>query len=354
MMFIKDLTCISPQPTFEGDFFQSEPVIYTGSQLKAIEPAYESIPNSQLRRMGKSNRMATGAAMPLLQKYKTDGIIIGTTDGGMEDCHRFLNQIIQYQEGTLTPTNFVQGSPSSPAGGLALMSANSGYNNTHSNKGLSFENCLMDADLLFIEGRAKSLLVGCVEEISQAQHRIETLAGYIKQEDVPTDELIGCRTPGAVNGEGAAMFVLEANNDNALAEIVDFDMISFPTLDDLLLKAELLLERNGLNVSDIDVLLLGYSGDADSDEWYDDFAEELFPKAGILSFKDLFGETPSASAFATWFAAQLVNGKPVPEMTFQSWPSRELKTILIYNHYQGNQHGFVLVKAPSIPQRGKC
>lgn len=343
-MYIKDLTCISPQRTFEGDFFGGEPIIYTGSQLQAVEPSYEEIPRGQLRRMGKSNRMATGAGMPLLQKYKTDGIIIGTTDGGMEDCHRFLNQIIQYEEGTLTPTGFVQGAPSSPAGGLALMAANSGYNNTHSNKGLSFENCLMDADLLFMEGRAKSLMVGCVEEISQAQYRIETLAGFIKKEEVSTEKLIGCGRAGAVNGEGAAMFILERTAENAMAEIVDAEMISYPNLDDLTTKALRLLERNGLNDSDVDALMLGYSGDANSDHWYGDFAKQLFPEAGILSFKNLFGENPSASAFATWFAAQLVSGKAAPELAVQKPVSSELKTILIYNHYQGNQHGLILVR----------
>ena len=344
-MFIKGLTCISPQKTIQEEFFGSEPIIYTGSQLKAVEPSYSEIPRSQLRRMGKSNRMATGAAMPLLEKWKTDGIIIGTTDGGMEDCHRFLNQIIQYEEGTLTPTNFVQGSPSSPAGGLALMSTNSGYNNTHSNKGLSFENCLMDADLLFIEGKAKRLMVGCVEEISQAQYKIETLAGFIKQEDVSTDKLIGCGTVGAVNGEGAAMFLVDSENDGAIAEIIESDMISYPSSDDLNSKAKLLLERNGLEASDIDALMLGYSGDSNSDFWYNDFANDMFPNTGILSFKNLFGETPSASAFATWFAAELVSGKPIPEMAIQKPISGELKTILVYNHYQGNQHGFVLVRA---------
>ena len=344
-MYIKDLACISPQKTFEDDFFGSEPIIYTGSQLKAVEPSYAEIPRSQLRRMGKSNRMATGAAMPLLEKWKTDGIIIGTTDGGMEDCHRFLNQIVKFEEGTLTPTNFVQGSPSSPAGGLALMSNNSGYNNTHSNKGLSFENCLMDADLLFIEGRAKRLMVGCVEEISQAQYKIETLAGFIKQEEISTNKLIGCGTVGAVNGEGAAMFVVDSENDGAIAEIVDSEMISCPILNDLTLKVKLLLERNGLAVSEIDALMLGYSGDSNSDFWYSDFANDLFPNTGILSFKNLFGETPSASAFATWFAANLLSGKSVPEMAIQKPISGVLKTILIYNHYQGNQHGFVLVKA---------
>ncbi|MDC0303995.1 beta-ketoacyl synthase chain length factor [Flavobacteriales bacterium] len=343
-MFIKDLACISPQKTIQEEFFGNEPIIYSGSQLKAIEPSYEEIPRSQLRRMGKSNRMATGAAMPLLEKHKTDGIIIGTTDGGMEDCHSFLNQIVKFEEGTLTPTNFVQGSPSSPAGGLALMAKNSGYNNTHSNKGLSFENCLMDADLLFIEGRAKSLIVGCVEEISQAQYRIESLAGFIKKEEVSADKLIHCGTPGAINGEGAAIFVLEAENDNAIAEIIDSDMISYPTTDDLTAKAKLFLERNGFTTSDIDAVMLGYSGDFNSDFWYDDFAQSLFPERGILSFKNLFGETPSASAFATWFAANLLSGKSIPNIATQKPLSSKLKTILIYNHYQGSQHGFVLVR----------
>jgi len=343
-MFIKDLSCISPQKTFENDFFGCKPVIYAGSQLKAIEPSYSEIPRGQLRRMGKSNRMATGAGMPLLQKYEADGIIIGTTDGGMEDCHRFLNQIIKYEEGTLTPTNFVQGSPSSPAGGLALMAKNSGYNNTHSNKGLSFENCLMDADLLFLEGRAKTLMVGCVEEISQAQYRIETLAGFIKQDGVSTDELFSSKTHGAVNGEGAAMFVLEAENDDAIAEIVDSDMISYPTKEDLLNKASHVLERNNLKTNDADAIMLGFSGDVNTDNWYHGFAKDLFPGTGILSFKNLFGETPSASSFATWFAAQLLSGKPVPKMAIQKPIPGELNTILIYNHYQGYQHGFVLLR----------
>lgn len=344
-MYIKDLSCISPQRTFEGDFFQAEPIIYTGSQMKAVEPTYAMIPNSQLRRMGKSNRMATGAAMPLLEKWKTDGIIIGTTDGGMEDCHKFLNQIIHFEEGTLTPTGFVQGSPSSPAGGLALMAANSGYNNTHSNKGLSFENCLMDAELLFLEGRVKRLLVGCVEEISQAQFRIETLAGFIKRDEVTTDKLIDCGTIGSVNGEGAAMFVLENTSNNAIAQILDLDMISYPSREELLSKAMALVERHGMKSTDIDAVMLGYSGDVNTDYWYTGFANDLFPHTGILSFKNLFGETPSASAFATWFAAHLLNGRPIPELALQRRIKGDLKTILIYNHYQGIQHGFVLMRS---------
>jgi 3-oxoacyl-(acyl-carrier-protein) synthase len=345
-MFIKDLTCISPQRTFEGDLFQDGPIVHSGSQYWAEEPSYAGvIPNGLLRRMGKSVRLATGAAMPLLAKWPVDGIIIGTTDGGMEDCHRFLNQIIEYNEGTLTPTGFVQGSPSAVAGGLALMAKNSGYNNTHANKGLSFENGLMDAWLLFQEGAATALLVGNVEEISPAQYRIETLAGYIKKDEVMADVLYASQTAGAVNGEGAAMFVLSTSAEDALARIADHDMISFPTPNDLVTKAKALLERNGLTAADVDAVMLGLSGDANSDHWYHEFADQSLPNAGRISFKNLFGESPSASAFATWYAAHLLNGKKAAAMTVLKPASRPLRTLLIYNHYQGKQHGFVLVQA---------
>ena len=344
-MYIKDLTCISPQKTFTREFFGEEPLIHLGPAIKAVEPGYEDIPRGQLRRMGKSNRMATGAGMPLLQKHKTDGIIIGTTDGGMEDCHRFLNQIIQYEEGTLTPTGFVQGSPSSPAGGLALMSANSGYNNTHSNKGLSFENCVVDAQLLFDEGRASSLLIGCVEEISQAPLKIAQLAGHIKTEEVSTDKLFDSNTKGAVKGEGAVMFIVDDSAENAIAELVDIDMITCPSEEDLIEKAERFLERNEIERDQIDALMLGYAGDVERDKWYDRISESLFPNHGVITFKNLFGENAAASSFATWFAANLVNGESAPEMTIKKPIPSELKTILIYNQYQGTQHGFVLVKS---------
>lgn len=344
-MFIKDLTCISPQKTISGEFFGNEPLIHVGPTIAAVEPDYADIPRSQLRRMGKSNRMATGAGMPLLQKWKTDGIIIGTTDGGMEDCHRFLNQIIQYEEGTLTPTGFVQGSPSSPAGGLALMSANSGYNNTHSNMGLSFENCVVDAQLLFDEGRASSLLIGCVEEISEAPLRISQLAGHTKTEEISTDKLFESKSKGAVKGEGSVMFVVENSPQDAIAQIVDVDMITCPSETDLLEKAERFLERNGIQKVQVDALMLGYAGDVENDKWYDHFANSLFPETGIITYKNLFGENAAASAFATWFAANLVNGESAPEMAVKKSIPSKLKTILIYNMYQGTQHGFVLVRS---------
>lgn len=347
-LYINDMNCISPQQTIGGEFFNVPPKVHSGSQYWAVEPEYASvIPSGLLRRMGKSVRMATGAAMPLLGRWQVDGIIIGTTDGGMEDCHRFLNQVIEYNEGTLTPTGFVQGSPSAVAGGLALMVRNTGYNNTHANKGLSFENCLMDAWMLFKEKEAEKLLVGSVEEISPAQYRIETLAGFIKKDETTSENVLASQTQGAVNGEGAAMFVISPDATEALVRITDFDMVSNATLEELKALVGDFLGRNGLGPADLDALLLGYAGDAISDHWYDAIAG-LFPsETGRISYKNLFGESPSASAFAAWYASGLLQGNAAVGLSVLKPTEREVKRVLIYNHYEGRQHGLILMEAVS-------
>ena len=131
MFYIHHTTCISPQKTFiDVDLNQLNEQV--DKKLKVVEPSYKEIPVSVLRRMGKAVRIGIGAALPLIQKTNDiKGIVIGTANGGMEDCIKFLNQIIQYEEGTLTPTNFVQSTANNIASQVALFSSNKEYNITH-------------------------------------------------------------------------------------------------------------------------------------------------------------------------------------------------------------------------------
>ena len=62
----------------------------------------------------------------------------------MEDCIKFLNQIVEYKEGLLTPANFVQSTSNAAAAQIALVTKNHQYNITHVHRGLAFENALMD------------------------------------------------------------------------------------------------------------------------------------------------------------------------------------------------------------------
>ena len=152
-MYLKDLSSVSPQVTYTEEFINGDYKIYSKNILSVIEPSYsEIIPASLLRRMGKAVRMGIGAALPLIERNeKINGIVMGTANGGLENCINFLNQIIEYDEGVLTPTHFVQSTPNALAGQLALMSKNTGYNVTHVNGPLAFENAILDA-MMFLEG----------------------------------------------------------------------------------------------------------------------------------------------------------------------------------------------------------
>lgn len=344
-MYIRDSKCISPQPTYSNGIEDESVVEHSGTKYFAIEPKYtDLIPAGQLRRIGKAVRMGIGAGLPLLKSNtKVDGMIIGSANGGLEDCISFLNQIIDYDEGTLTPTNFVQSTPNAVTGYLAITTKNHCYSNTHVQRGLAFENALLDASLLMEQEQAESVLVGNIDEISIYNYNIDEKAGFFKAEETSSSQLIGSNTPGTVCGEGATMFIVQSSKENTLAEIVDVDQINHPENDDISIKLEQLLNRNNLQHSDIDTLFLGYSGDCRTDHHYNNFREQ-FKDVSVFSFKNLSGEYPTASAFALWMATEAISGKPIPQETVMEKGSREIKTILIYNHYIGVEHGFILVR----------
>lgn len=344
-MFIKDLSCISPQQTYDLALFENNFKVITGNKCLAIEPDYsELIPGGILRRMGKASRIGNGTGLSLLKKYPSvDGIILSTANGGLEDSMKFLNQIEVYQEGSLTPTNFVQSTPNAVAGLLSLMSNNTGYNTTHVHKGLAFESALLDAKLLFESNEATSLLVGNVEEISDWNFNIEFLEGQFKDKEVTNLTLLISNTKGTICGEGAAMFVLESSPENALCKIKDVDQICFPEESDILEKIMHLLERNSLKSSDIQSVMLGLNGDNRTEFWYHNVLNKLFSNQGVFTFKNLCGEYPTAVAFATWLSSHILQGIYVPAESVYKATSSEIKNILIYNHYKGNQHGFILM-----------
>src|SRR5258706_16232567 len=127
MLYIHHTSCISPQQTF-GDVDIEHLHTSDNNQLHVIEPAYKNIPPGVLRRMSRNVKIGIVAALPLLQETKVDGIIIGTANGGMEESIRFLNQVIEYDEGLLTPGDFVQSTANAVASQISLKTANKAYN----------------------------------------------------------------------------------------------------------------------------------------------------------------------------------------------------------------------------------
>jgi hypothetical protein len=343
-MYITAINAITPQLTYDDSFANGLITAHSGNKYLAQEPDYLGLiaPNL-LRRMGKSIRMGIGAGFPLISDgKKIDAIIIGSAEGGLEDCFKFLNQVVVYDEGTLSPTNFVQSTPNALAGNLALMTRNIGYNNTHVHKGNAFENALIDAQMLMEEGKAYSVLVGNVEEISDYNFNVETLAGQFKKEETTSENLLNSNTPGTICGEGSCMFVVQDKADEYLARIVDVAQIAFPAIEDIKDLISGLLHKNQLSAGDIDALVLGYNGDNQTDHWYTDVCTLLFPDQTIYTYKDVLGDCPSSIAFGTYLATQLLTGNTEALKPLRS-SGRPIGKILVYNHYKGHQHGVILL-----------
>lgn len=318
----------------------NEPV---DKKLLAIEPSYAQIPPGILRRMGKAIRMGVGTALPLIDKENpVDGIIMGSANAGLDECVKFLMQIVDYEEGQLTPGNFVQSTGNVIAGQLGLISKNKGYNITHIHQGLAFENALIDAMMQLNANPERSFLLGGVDEISPYHYNIETLNGAYKKEDISNKKLYESESTGCLPGEGAAMFVVNAKADSAIAAVKAIHTIHTYNVD--LVKQQLIsfLEKN--QVSEIDLLISGENGDNRTLPFYTACESLLNNDSSIVRFKHLCGDFATASTIGLWYACEILQTQHIPlQMIKRESTKSSYKNILLYNNFKGYQHSFMLI-----------
>ena len=343
MFYIRQLSTISPQLTFLNDDLEQ---LNTSSdnKLKAIEPSYEEIPRNILRRMGKAVRISVGAALPLLKSSPhLDGIIIGTANGGMEDCVKFMNEIIQYDEGLLSPGNFVQSTPNGLAAQIALLQNNKGYNITHVHRGLSFENAMIDAALMLRENPEAIYLLGAVDEISAYNYNVDFLDGWYKHQTVSNKELYNTDSPASIAGEGAAMFLVSAQKTNTLARVLALQTVHGNDMELVLSKLKKMIAAE-LMCQWPDILITGENGDNRLLSTYET-VEALLPEDTlVLRFKHMTGEYPTASSQALGLACHLLTTQTFPKHMIKKRSSKtNYKTVLIYTNYKGMQHSLMIV-----------
>ena len=347
LFYIHQASCISPQASFENIDLETlhEPV---DKKMMSKEPSYEGIPPGILRRMGKAVRIGVGAALPIIKQHpEINGFIIGTANGGMEDCIKFLNQIIQYEEGQLTPGNFVQSTPNGIAAQLGMISKNRQYNITHVHRGLSFENALLDAAMQLKVNAGNHYLLGAVDEISAYNYNIEYLAGWFKEEDISVTELYNANTPGGVAGEGAAMFLVNNESDWAIAALRGITTLH---QEDIMLVKDALENFIAAHLPEgetIDLFLSGENGDNRILKYYEACESVLDPNIAIARFKHFTGEFHTATGVALWLACTLLKEQRIPaHMIKRSLQNSSIRNILIYNNVRGYQHSFMLLSRP--------
>lgn len=344
MIYIHKITTVSPQhelvPSSIDELKLSERNV-----MKVVEPKYEGIPLSILRRMGKAVRMGVGAALPLIKEGEQplNGIVIGTANGGMEDCIKFLNQVIEYEEGTLTPTNFVQSTPNAIASQLSLLSMNKGYNITHVNRGLAFENALLDVWMLLRENPDHSYLLGGVEEISSYNYNIDYLADWFKKVETSNLELFESGTEGTLSGEGSAMFIVNASPKGAISKVESLDLCYTSEIAELVTQLRKFLDESLKPGDSIDILLSGENGDSRSLHFFT-AVEQAVSEASVARYKHITGDFATASALSLGIACDLIQKNTLPHyMIKKDSGKNQSGRILLYNHHKGVQHSFILV-----------
>jgi 3-oxoacyl-(acyl-carrier-protein) synthase len=349
-LYIRAMGNISPQNTLGISSLPAELSEYKTNRLQSVEPDYSKLIDVKLiRRMSRVIKMGVAAALQCLQEAGVkcpDAIITGTAYGCLEDTGTFLKKMVESKEELLTPTAFIQSTHNTIGAQIALLLKCNGYNNTFVHRGFSFESALLDSIMLLKEKAVNNVLIGGVDEITDASFAITRRFGLFKETIDSNFNLFNTPSKGSIAGEGAAFFLLNngaSHTDYArLAAITTFYKPADNREAEESIRAFLI--EQSLEMSAIDIVLCGRNGDINGDKIYDHLDETMFKNADVIHYKHLCGEYPTSTGFALWLAAAIVKNGSMPHV-YANDKAKNIKRILIYNHYQMIHHSLMLVTA---------
>ena len=347
--YINGLGCISAQETFDSIFLEKAEINENDTILGVKTPIYKDfISPIAIRRMAKGVKngiVASAIAMKEANVTTVDAIITGTGMGCIEDSEKFLKAIIDNKEEFLTPTSFIQSTHNTVGAQIALGLQCKAYNLTYVNASVSFESALIDAKMKIEEEEANTILVGGIDENADYTTSLFKLAGFIKKENEEPYKVLNATTKGAIYGEGATFFVLEnEKKTTTYAEVMDIEILNKLEVNEVVAKMKSFLESNKLQVFDVDVLILGFNGDVEFDEYYKVLSENTFAKTPQVYYKQLSGEYNTASAFGLWVGAKIIKRQEISEIiSVNNLEKPVYKNIVLYNQYKGIDHSFTLI-----------
>ncbi len=349
-IFIDGIGCVSPQNTIDSSYFFEDVNETTDRFLQIAAPEYRKfISPKPLRRMSKIVRMGMVASSVAIKDAgisKPDAILTGTGMGCQTDTEKFLNSMINNNEGLLAPTSFIQSTHNTVGGAIALGNNNNNYNVTYVHRTFSFESALLDGIMLINEGNAHNVLLGGFDEITEESWLIKTKIDYYKKQAVSNINILNDKQKGAQAGEGSSFFVLSnAKTESTYARVVGTDMFFRPENNAEIEKNIFtFLKNHKLLINDIDLVILGNNGDAEFDEVYNFMEANIFANCTTAYYKHLCGEYDSSAAFAMWLAARIIKENKIPTIILRdNNNTNNISNVLIYNQFRGINHSLILL-----------
>jgi 3-oxoacyl-[acyl-carrier-protein] synthase II len=316
-MFITAASTISYQHTFRNKGFSAAPVEINDSS-NLITPDYSGfIAAMDKRRMSHVQKMSIACAMDCVQQAnieQPDAIIVGTSMGCSLNTKNFLDKILDAKEGPLSPTSFIVSTHNTIAGQIALLMKNHGYNMTHTQNSLSFEQGLLDAMLCCGEGLTNVLVGGTDEE----EDSIYNMRARLRNDQIRL-------TSGA-------SFFLVSNINNEFGAVNMIDVGSFGLVKNSHQSMLSFLESNKTNLKELDLVLYSIS-----DENRLNDLRSVFGDDRLFDYQQVAGTYYTNAAFAMHYAIDILCKQPHPIFG-------EIKTVLVYNNLIPENLGLVLLE----------
>lgn len=114
----------------------------------------------------KSSLLASLQALEAGGVKMPDAIITATAYGCTVNSENILRQMLSEGENAISPTLFMLSTHNTIGGNIAIRTHCHGYNTTYTQGARSLECALRDARMLLRSGQARSVLVGCHDELT--------------------------------------------------------------------------------------------------------------------------------------------------------------------------------------------
>ncbi len=346
--YINGIGSVSVQDHTEVySFFEKAEVIKV-NKAHATKPNYRDfIKPNMIRRMATGVKMGVVASTIALKDAQLDepgAIVSGTGMGCLIDSEKFLKSIVDNKELYLTPTAFIQSTHNTVGAQIALGLQCNAYNISYVHSSTSFEVSLIDTLLMIQNHEEDSVLVGGVDELGGHSTELFKLIDFVKREEV-VENIEQTKTKGAVFSEGSQFFVVEnKKTDRTYAKLMDVEINDNLPNEEIQSGIIAFLNKNGLEIKDIDLVMLGVNGDEMHDQIYDKLSRTLLKNTPQAYYKHLSGEYNTSSAFGMWVASQVIKDQRIPEIIkLNTVKNNSIQHVLLYNQYRGEDHSFTLL-----------
>lgn len=348
-IYIHSACSISIQNTTQEGYFFEEISEYTENGIQVINPDYkEFIPALQLRRMGKSMRMAVYASQKAIVQAGNptiDAVITGTGEGCLRDSEKFVEALWENEEGgMLNPTPFIQSTHNMAAATVALALGCKGYNMTYTNNSNSFESALLDGQLYLNEHPDQTILIGGLDEISEKTTEFWTKYGWLKTKNCQIQIDLNSHSEGEIVAEGAGFLVASLQKPKNYLGKISAVASSFEMENPSEFISNF-LQKNNSSIDEIDAIILGNNGDSKYDSIYKTIAEKEFANTPQIVYKHLIGEFDTVTSIGVEIGLRILNNQSIPQnLLFNQRTKSAYETILLYNQRRGKNHSLILLR----------